>query len=376
MNLPKALLSNLSTWRPLSARAVLWILLGLLVCGPLYGRGGIAVEGVDRARLLAPAGARVSNYTNVGYHLQWVDDEVHIEVEASPLISSSPFLLPEAPETEGSQEDPMARLARGLTVGVDTHYDAISRILGWVAREIEYDLDRDQNQEAVAVLERRSGYCTGIARLTVSLLRAVGIEAREVAGYVVGGGLSTPSGYHRWIEAYLPDRGWVFSDPLRSHHYVPANYLRLASEELALSRGTEGLLLERRDAVETVDLYPQAVPGITARRNWERQLAAALRIQIADQSHGVAELTGGSLRRLHTLIDGKTTFVGLAPGSYQLRLLLPDRPAVERAIELKGRVRQILSLPPVPTPEHRSSRPAPGLYPADPAGTRTGVRAP
>ena len=376
MNLPKALFSNRSTRTTPSILAALWILFGLFVGEPLRARGGIAVEGVDRARLLAPAGARVSNYTNVGYHLQWVDDEVHIEVEASPLISSSPFLLPSAPNPEEQENDPIVRLARGLTVGVDTHYDAISRILGWVAREIDYDLDRKQDQEAASVLERRSGYCTGVARLTVALLQAVGIEAREVAGYVVGGGLATPSGYHRWIEAYLPDRGWVFSDPLRSHHYVPANYLRLASEELALSRGTEGLLLERRDAVETVDLYPQAVPGITARRNWERQLAAALRVQIADQSHGMAELTGGSLRRLHTLIDGKTTFVGLTPGSYQLRLLLPDRPAVERAIELKGRVRQILSLPPVPMPEHRSSRPAPGHHPAEIAGTRTGLRAP
>ena len=350
--------------------------MGLFVGESIWARGGIAVEGVDRARLLAPAGARVSNYTNVGYHLQWVDDEVHIEVEASPLISSSPFLLPSPPDVGQEEKDPIVRLARGLTVGVDTHYDAISRILGWVAREVDYDLDREQDQDAVAVLQRRSGYCTGIARLTVALLRAVDIEAREVAGYVVGGGPAMPGGYHRWIEAYLPDRGWVFSDPLRSHHYVPANYLRLASEELALSRGTEGLLLERRDAVETVDLYPQAVPGITARRNWERQLAAALRIQIADQSHGMAELTGGSLRRLHTLIDGKTTFVGLAPGSYQLRLLLPDRPAVERAIELKGRVRQILSLPPVALPEHRSSGPAPGQYPAEVAGPRMGLRAP
>lgn len=347
----------------------------LFACGPLWARGGFAVEGVDRARLLAPAGARVADYSNAGYRLQWIDDEVHIEVEASPLISSSPFFLPEAPEGKLSG-DPIRRLARGLTVGVDTYYEAISRVLGWVSREIVYDLDRAQTQDAESVLERRSGYCTGVARLTVALLRSVRIDAREVAGYVVGGSPDAPGGYHRWIEAYLPDRGWVFSDPLRSHHYVPANYLRLASEELELSQGTEGLLLERRNAVETVDLYPQAVPGITARRNWERQLAAALRIQIADQSHGLAELTGGSLRRLHTLIDGKTTFVGLDPGSYQLRLVLPDRPAVEREIELQGRVRQTLSLPPVPLSRQRTSHVAPPSHsPAEPAGVREGDQA-
>ena len=34
--------------------------------------------------------------------------------------------------------------------------------------------------------------------------------AREVAGYVVDPDPGGRSGYHRWIEAYLPDRGWVF----------------------------------------------------------------------------------------------------------------------------------------------------------------------
>ncbi|MCP3957713.1 MAG: transglutaminase domain-containing protein [bacterium] len=300
--------------------------------------GGRAVEGVDWVRLLPPAGARIDDYRNAGYRMRWVDDEIEVQVDTAPIESDAAFEPPGHP----SSDDPVGRLARGLTVGVETRYDAISRILGWVARHVEYDLDRSQPQGARAVLERRSGYCTGVARLTVALLEAVDIPAREVAGYVVGAEPGMPSGFHRWIEAYLPDRGWVFSDPLTTHHYVPATYLRLAAEDLEPARGTEGLMLERRDALTTVDLYPFAAAGVTARRNSDRQLAAALRVRLEDHGRGTAVLEGASARWTHALIDGRTTFVGLDPGSYHLRLLLPGRGVFESPVELPDRVRKAL----------------------------------
>ena len=314
----------------------------LLVGAAQVAGSGFAVEGVDRARSLAPAGAHVIPYSNAGYRLELIRGEVRVEVDASPLISTTRFQLePSDQRAEGS----IARLARGVTSGAETHYEATSRVLGWVARHIAYNLDRQEDQGAAAVLERRSGYCTGVARLTVSLLEAVGIEAREVAGYVVGGSETGPRGYHRWVEVFLPDRGWVFSDPLSTHHYVPATYIRLGSELLVPEHGLDGLLLERQDEVDTVDVFPLAAPGVTARRNSERQLAASLRVRLEDHSHGVAVLTGRSARWTRALVDGGTTFVGLDPGSYDLRLLLPGHGVLQRHIELPGRIRKTLSLP-------------------------------
>ena len=317
------------------AGAAAWLALAILMPASALALGARAIEGVDRARLLPPAGARVEDYHNAGYRLRWIGDEVEVEVETAPLDSRTHFEPSRRPAT-----GPIERLARGLTASAGTYYEAVSHILGWVARNLEYDLDRGQPQTAEAVLERRSGYCTGVARLTVALLEAAGIEAREVAGYVVGSEPGRPSGYHRWVEARLPDRGWVFSDPLATHHYVPAIYLRLAAEELETDRGTEGLLLERRDAIAAVDLYPLAPPGVTARRSSTRQLAAALRVRLEDQSTGTAVLEGRAARWTHALIDGKTTFVGLDPGSYQLRLLLPGRGIFESPVELPNRVRK------------------------------------
>ncbi len=303
-------------------------------------RVGLAVEGIDSARLQIPAGARIEDYENAGYRLRVRGGEARVEVDASALASTSRFAAPRGPRPR----DPIHRLARSLTAGAGSRYEAISRVLGWVARSIAYDLDRGEPQDAVAVLRRRSGYCTGVARLTVALLEAAGIPAREVAGYVVDpdhpGGRG---GYHRWIEAYLPDRGWVFSDPLRSHHYVPATYLRLAAEELEPERGTEGRLLARRQILAVVDPYRHGVPGITARRNSERQLAAVLRVRVEGSGSGLAELTGASQRRTRPLVDGAAVFVGLVPDSYRLRLTLPGG-VVERPVELPDRVRKSLSL--------------------------------
>ncbi|MEL7060695.1 MAG: transglutaminase-like domain-containing protein [Acidobacteriota bacterium] len=314
---------------------------------------GFAVEGVDRARLLPPAGAAVEEYANSGYSLRRVDDEVLVEVAATPIESTAPFEPP--PDADEVLVDrPIARLASGITLGSATQYEAASRILDWVARNIDYRLQRDASQEALDVLARREGYCTGVARLSVALLEAVGIEAREVAGYVFGG-VGEPNGYHRWIEVRFADRGWTFSDPLNSHHYVPANYLRLSSETIRPDGGFDGLLLERHDAIAPIDAYPAAAAGIRARRNIARQLAAAVHVRVEDEEIGTAVLEGHATRWTHALIDGETTFVGLEPGIYRLRVLLAGR-ILRRHIRLDARQRASISL--TSTSDRRPSSPA------------------
>ena len=304
---------------------------------------GAAVEGHDRARLVLPPGARIESYANIGYRLERRGDEAVIEIDARPLESRAPFSLP--PMAEESEHAAIPRLARALTSGATTQYEAISQVLAWVARHIEYDLDRQAAQDALSTLDRRRAYCTGVARLSVALLEAVGIPAREVPGYVVGERWKPGQvgGYHRWIEAFLPDRGWVFSDPLNTHHYVPATYVRLADDALETHLGLDGLLLERQDNLTVADVYPAVAEGTTARRNLPRQLAAVLRVEI-EQGAGWAELTGRTLRWRRELRDGRTAFIGLDPGEYQLRLHLGDA-VLERNVELRGRARQSLFLP-------------------------------
>lgn len=304
---------------------------------------GLAVHGHDRAVLALPAGIRVEPYANGGYRLEVLaDGSVSVAIEAAAMRSRTPFVAPD--RTPGSS--PRAALARALAAGATTRYQAASRILGWVSANIAYELERSLPQDADSVLSRRSGYCTGVARLTVALLDELGIEAREVPGFVVTGGAGAVGrGFHRWVEIFYPDRGWVFSDPLVTHHYVPATYLRLASEEVLPGGEAGGRLLQRDDQVRAVDVFPGVAPGVRVRRNEDRQMASALQVLVDDEiATGVATLEGEGVRLTRAVAAGSTTFVGLRAGTYQLRLRL-DRALIERSVAIPARVRQAVLVP-------------------------------
>jgi hypothetical protein len=310
---------------------------GAMALSAVAAGAGVAVEGTDHVRAVPPQGAVVEPYHASGYSLTLSGDEARVEVEVWPLASSERFRMP-----AGNATDPIARLARAVAAGVDRRYDAVSRVLGWVSRNLRYELDRSLPQDAASVLERRSGYCTGVARLSVALLDALDIPAREVPGWVVGekGGTGI-AGYHRWLEVYYPDRGWVMSDPLATHHFVPANYLRLAAETVVGEGG--GLLLEREDRVTPVDVFTPAGDGIRARRNDERQTLAALQLSVGDGAEGVAVLRGGGQEWTQTLVGGKAVFLGLEPGAYRLRVAAGGV-EVERDVRFRGRVRAVLHI--------------------------------
>jgi hypothetical protein len=70
------------------------------------------------------------------------------------------------------------------------------------------------------VFDKRRGYCEYFASAAVLLLRLQDVPARYVVGYAVGPSNREGGHYvvreadaHAWVEAYLPDRGWVQVDP-------------------------------------------------------------------------------------------------------------------------------------------------------------------
>jgi len=320
----------------------LWLATLALALGASLAAGGerlpaLAVAGDDRAVVLVPAGASVVDYANGGYELRVRDGVAEVRVDTAPLASRVAYPGPPRP-TSG---DEIGGLAYGLAAGAQTRYEAVSRLLSWVARNVEYDPDRHRSQRAAEVLRERTGYCTGVARLTVALLRSAGLEAREVAGYVFPQG-SGVGEYHRWVEVDYGDRGWLFSDPLRSHHFVPATYLRLASETGAAERGLQGLLLERQDRIVPVDVFPGAPAGVRVRRNDARQLAATLRVQAGES--GTLRLAGGGIESERDLSSAAAVFVGLAPGVYRLSWRVAGEVLAAKRIVFRGPVQAELQL--------------------------------
>jgi hypothetical protein len=320
----------------------------------------VALAGTDMVRLELPASGLVESYTNAGYRLRVEGGVATVEVSLAPLRSLQGFELP--PPTEGL--DPVAALARAVAGGATTRYQAVTQVLEWIARNLAYDLDRAAPQDAATVLARRTGYCTGVARLSVAMLQSLGIEARDVPGFLVApAGATLPAGFHRWVEVHYADVGWVFSDPLLALHYVPATYVRLASE--ALLPGPEiipGRLLERRDRRLAVDLFTEVPSRLTLRRNGVVRRAAALQVTVGGAGGGYAVLEGAGIRRVRALAGGESTFVGLEPGSYLLRVEVTGTSPRYKRIILRDRVWGSVHLP----------RPAPG---GDPEPTLPDPRA-
>ena len=73
-----------------------------------------------------------------------------------------------------------------------------------------------------------AGVCQDHAQIFIAAARALGIPARYVTGYLLAEGGVALHETHAWVEALVPDLGWVGFDP-SNRVCVTERYLRLAS---------------------------------------------------------------------------------------------------------------------------------------------------
>jgi hypothetical protein len=203
------------------------------------------VHAEERAvyRASGPDAQLFDQYDNDGYSLTVAARadgslDLSIRVGGGPLESRAPYpgvgdrdgALPSAPERDA--------FARTLAGDSTMQAEAVERILWGVASAVRYDADRARRQDPASVFASRRAHCVGYAELAVDLLRRVGIGARTVQGILrskpeTEGYDSRIGGvYHRWIEVYYPDRGFVFSDPSASINAVDARYVPFGKRAL------------------------------------------------------------------------------------------------------------------------------------------------
>jgi transglutaminase-like putative cysteine protease len=130
------------------------------------------------------------------------------------------YLLP-TPQT--ALDDELAGWAE-RTRAYSTHpYDAARAICAEVSAEVTYlPGATGVGTSATQAWRQRAGVCQDISHLTLGLLRAAGIPARYVSGYLhpepeAGRGRSVVGQSHAWIEWWLGD--WFGFDPTNG---VPA----------------------------------------------------------------------------------------------------------------------------------------------------------
>jgi hypothetical protein len=220
------------------------VLIGLALASLAAGAAGGEQRAVYRA-----SGADESlfdQYDNDGYSLEVRPEaggsvRLSVRVADAPLESRAPFDPAARPDGLAAAPDRDAVVAK-LVGGSRTREEAVRRVLLFVASGVQYDPDRLRLQDPAAVFVSRRAYCVGFAELAVDLLRRAGISARTVQGILraePGADRYEPEiggAYHRWIEVYYPDRGFVFSDPMRSINGVDAGYIPFSRRALSRPR--------------------------------------------------------------------------------------------------------------------------------------------
>jgi len=105
-------------------------------------------------------------------------------------------------------------------------FDYLLKLNSYLNQLIEYSpQSTDVNTPIVEVLKIRKGVCQDFAHLFISVCRQNKIPARYVSGYLdQGAAFIGTSQLHAWVEALIPELGWVGFDStnnlLADHHYI------------------------------------------------------------------------------------------------------------------------------------------------------------
>ena len=127
-------------------------------------------------------------------------------------------------------------LAQQVTAEARTPYERIVAIEGHLRSAYRYSLDVGTTVPVNPVEEflfaRKTGYCEHYATAMVMMVRALGIPARLVTGFLPGEWNGFGRYYtirqrdaHAWVEVYFPRSGWVTFDPTPSAPAAASNQL-------------------------------------------------------------------------------------------------------------------------------------------------------
>jgi transglutaminase-like putative cysteine protease len=150
---------------------------------------------------------------------------------SQPILEAREYLL-DSPMVEVNEE--LTAYAQPSFIPDRSLKSCVSELTTRIFDDFTYDPDFTTIATPLAeVLEHRRGVCQDFAHLQVGCLRAVGIPAKYVSGYIET--LPAPGeeklvgadATHAWIAYFCPDEGWLEFDPTNdtaanSQHIVTA----------------------------------------------------------------------------------------------------------------------------------------------------------
>jgi transglutaminase-like putative cysteine protease len=131
-------------------------------------------------------------------------NDIPREISEKYLVNDSKFAL----------DDPFIQKSAKEAVGDEKNPFWIARkIFSYVIGKMHYELAGGWNI-APTVLKRGSGSCSEYSFVYIALCRASGLPARYAGSVVIrGDDASQDDVFHRWVEVYLPNYGWIPVDP-------------------------------------------------------------------------------------------------------------------------------------------------------------------
>jgi transglutaminase-like putative cysteine protease len=127
--------------------------------------------------------------------------------DESKYATADPFIVKSAKEAVGDEQNA---------------YWVARKIFDYIIERMHYELVGGWNI-APTVLKRGSGSCSEYSFVFIAMSRAAGLPARYAGSVAIrGDDASTDDVFHRWVEVYLPNFGWVPIDPSGGDQDTPA----------------------------------------------------------------------------------------------------------------------------------------------------------
>jgi transglutaminase-like putative cysteine protease len=149
--------------------------------------------------------------------------------EACEFIYDSPLATPTV--------EIAAYAAQSFPAG-RTLLEAVLDLTGRIHRDFTFDSGATVVATPLSeVMERRRGVCQDFAHLEIAALRAMGLAARYVSGYIRtyrdadSADLIGSDASHAWVSVFCPDFGWIDVDP--------TNNLVVGDEHIVLAWGRD-----------------------------------------------------------------------------------------------------------------------------------------
>ncbi|ACL72104.1 transglutaminase family protein [Thioalkalivibrio sulfidiphilus] len=161
---------------------------------------------------------------DLGRDTPWDEARQRLDTELSEaMLEARPYRLesPRIPTLEDLADYARPSFGPGRPLG-----EAVADLMARIHGDFEYDPGfTTVSTPLETVLEHRKGVCQDFAHLAIGCLRAMGLAARYVSGYLE---TRPPPGQeklqgadasHAWFSVFDPERGWLDFDP--TNNLVP-----------------------------------------------------------------------------------------------------------------------------------------------------------